>query len=280
MSNTATDLINFSITPHPTFSPEILPVRTAACVVIGDEILNGKTLDTNSHQLASLLFGLGISLSKIEVIPDHEQTIINCVKRLISEKFDIIFTSGGIGPTHDDITYQSLAKVFDSSGELEYDQETIKRMEAFVRQRQGRPPTEEERTSRRRMALFPKKEAEIIFVEPHLWVPVVCLAKKLYILPGVPSLFQQLVQALLCNYIPLPPETEKPHRIMISTPLTESTIAPFLSALSKRVANENIKLGSYPNLVSRLVNVSIIGTDLDRLKRLAQEIEEEFKRLS
>lgn len=306
--------IEFPITPYPNFDrelsittsgaeevvdrPKIRPVRRIAAVIIGDEILNGKTLDTNSHQLASLSFSLGIQLGTVQVIPDDERSIVECLRRLcrVEEEYDMIITSGGIGPTHDDITYQSLAKVFDPKGEMEYDQETIRRMEVYndhhPRSKRMITRTEEQRLARRRMALFPKHHTEILFVQPHLWVPVVRLHHKIYILPGVPTLFQQLLQALLWHYIPLPPESEKPHRVTIQTTHPESIIAPILTDFSTRFrgggkvddrvggSQGGIKIGSYPNLITGQVTVSLIGSELDRLNVVADQIRLAFDRLA
>jgi molybdenum cofactor synthesis domain-containing protein len=84
---------------------------TAACLIIGDEVLNGKTKDSNSHYLSKLCFSYGIQLKRIEVIPDDCGDIVKSVKNLVAAH-DFVFTSGGIGPTHDDITYKSIAKAF------------------------------------------------------------------------------------------------------------------------------------------------------------------------
>lgn len=273
--------INFLTTPYPTFHKDTQPVRTVACVIIGDEILNGKTLDTNSNHLASLSFSLGIQLKKIEVIPDQEDVIVSCIKRLCEpeHEFDMIITSGGIGPTHDDITYQSLAKVFDPHGELEYDQETIRRMEEHTSRKKNMiTKTEEQRIARHRMGLFPKKNSKVLFVQPNLWVPVVSLANKIFILPGVPILFQQLLQALLLNYIPLPPETEKPNRVLIETTLPESLIAPMLTKFTEefKQSKQDIKLGSYPNLITGRVSISLIGTQLEKINSIASLIKTEL----
>ncbi|WAQ81935.1 hypothetical protein PtA15_2A248 [Puccinia triticina] len=285
MSSGADDQpISFPVTPYPKSHPE-RKIRTAACVIIGDEILSGKTLDTNSNHFAALSFKLGVHLKRIEVVPDEEDVIISCIRRLCEpeDQFDMIITSGGIGPTHDDITYQSLAKVFDPKGELEYDQETIRRMDEYNSRRASTvTKTEEQRIARHRMALFPKNYSKVLFVEPHLWVPVVCLREKIYIFPGVPSLFQQLVQALMCHYISLPPETDKPHRVMVQTRLPESIIAPLLTRFSNQFKEEklDIKLGSYPNLITGIVSISLIGIDLERLNSFAQLIQLEFDKLS
>merc|ERR1712093_457808 len=80
-------------------------------LIIGDEVLGGKTVDTNSAYMAKFCFQLGMALKRIEVIADDEDEIVEAVKRM-STNYDFVVTSGGIGPTHDDITYQSIAKAF------------------------------------------------------------------------------------------------------------------------------------------------------------------------
>lgn len=99
--------------------------------------------------------------------------------------------------------------------------------------------TEEQKTARNRMALFPKG-AEVLFVQEELWVPVVRVNGNVCILPGVPSLFERLLTALTSRYVPLPPSTEKPTRVLIHTTLPESSIAPFLTKLQEKVKNEGV----------------------------------------
>jgi molybdopterin-biosynthesis enzyme MoeA-like protein len=100
------------------------------------------------------------------------------------EKYDFVITSGGIGPTHDDITYASLAKAFDQP--LEHHPETLSRMAAFSKHRTDvQNQSAEQRTARERMALFPAK-AEVLFIGDDIWVPVCRLEGKLCIFPGIP----------------------------------------------------------------------------------------------
>ena len=172
-------------------------VRTAACLIIGDEVLNGKTRDSNSNYFARLMFDLGVEVKRIEVIADDESEIIEAARRLTAA-YDFVVTSGGIGPTHDDITYEALSKAFDMP--LAYDDETKRRMaEASKHRVTVTPQTPAQALARNRMALFPSGGSgvqEVLFVESSLWVPVVRLKGKLCILPGVPSLFQQLLTGL------------------------------------------------------------------------------------
>ncbi len=87
-------------------------VRTAAAMIVGGEILSGKIRDENSHELALTLRRLGISLERIATLPDEVETIADCARRFRSE-FDLVVTSGGVGPTHDDVTMAGLARAFD-----------------------------------------------------------------------------------------------------------------------------------------------------------------------
>lgn len=169
--------------------------------------------------------------------------------RRLSNKFDFVVTSGGIGPTHDgqcvstlrlssptnslkDITYASLAKAFDTP--LVHHEETIRRMKIMNMHRKWATlQTPEQKAATLRMALFPQS-AEVLFVHPELWVvstlsvqstgmltrasiqPVVRLGGKLCVFPGIPGLFQKMLHAL-ADFIPLPSKAERPHRIQVFT---------------------------------------------------------------
>ncbi|KAL1709576.1 MoaB/Mog domain-containing protein [Schizophyllum commune] len=231
-------------------------IREAAALIIGDEILNGKTLDRNSNYLARYCFANGVNLKRIEVIPDDEDEIIETSRRLIS-KYDFVVTSGGIGPTHDDITYASLAKAFGQT--LQHHPETMRRMDAINAFRKTNLHTSpEQREAYLRMALFPS-EAEVIFVRPEIWVPVVRLAGRLYVLPGIPALFQKMLDALT-PFLPLPEATERLKRMQIFTDRRESSIAPYLTELQARLRPRGISVGSYP-VVGKGVFISLIGRD-------------------
>ncbi|KAG8765103.1 hypothetical protein FRC12_007677 [Ceratobasidium sp. 428] len=266
------------VSPIPTESSlgGVSKIRTAACLVIGDEILNGKTHDSNSNYLAKFCFERGVALKRIEVIADVEDEIVEASRRLV-QKYDFVVTSGGIGPTHDDITYSSLATAFNLP--LALHQPTLERMHAMSKHLFDlHKHTREQRTARERMALVPEGPgAEALFVCEDLWVPVVRLQGKLCILPGVPSLFRKLLDNLV-PYLSLPMEDERSHRKMILTQLPESSIAPYLTALQARLKSENIQVGSYPS-VQRGVTVSLIGTDAARLAVLGEEVAKEIEGL-
>ncbi|KAG1772484.1 MoaB/Mog domain-containing protein [Suillus placidus] len=275
-------VVNFPNSPIPK-NPlgEGRYIKTAAALIIGDEILNGNTLDRNSNYFARFCFENGIELQRIEVIADEELEILEASRRMV-QKYDFVITSGGIGPTHDvgglnasirDITYASLAKSFGQ--ELKYHDETIARMEEASRHRTWiTQQSEEQRTARKRMALFPEA-GEVLFVASDIWVPVVRLEGKLCILPGIPSLFQKLLDNLK-PFLPLPTEDARPFRLQVFTPLPESSIAPFLTALQNRVKPENIRIGSYP-LLQPGAHIALIGLDRERVKELGLEVEKELQ---
>ncbi|KAF8210102.1 MoaB/Mog domain-containing protein [Mycena galopus ATCC 62051] len=246
----------FSVSPVPK-NPlgEGRYIRTAACLIIGDEILNGKTHDANSNFFARYCFEHGIDLKRIEVIADDEDQIIEASRRMV-KNYDFTVTSGGIGPTHD-ITYSSLATAFSQS--LAHHSETLTRMNRMIKHRTWMSTqTPQQRAATERMALFPER-AEILFVAEDIWVPVVRLESKLCIFPGIPSLFQKMLTALT-PLLPLPPRTERPSRIQVFTERPESMIAPYLTKLQTRLRPHGIQVGSYP-VLGQGVFVSLIGRD-------------------
>ncbi|KAI5121913.1 hypothetical protein M0805_000242 [Coniferiporia weirii] len=264
---------NFALSPVP---PNPLGegkwIKTAACLIIGDEILNGKTLDSNSNNFAKFCFEQGIELKRIEVIADDEEEIAEASRRMV-QKYDFVITSGGIGPTHDDITYQSLAAAFGLP--LVHHAETLRRMGEMSKHRADiARQTDDQRVARERMALFPEK-AEVLFVSQEMWVPIVRLEGKLCILPGIPGLFQRLLNNLV-PYLPLPPPSERPFRHLIFTTIPESNIAPYLTTLQKRVQGEGIRVGSYP-LFLKGVTVSLIGRDEKRVRKIGEEVAREIQ---
>ncbi|GJJ14686.1 hypothetical protein Clacol_008953 [Clathrus columnatus] len=245
-------------------------IKTAAALIIGDEILNGKTQDTNSNFFAKYCFEFGIELKRIEVIADDEDEIIEASRRMV-KNYDLVITSGGIGPTHDDITYQSIAKAFNQP--LDYHQETLNRLTAQISRRTDlQNQTAEQKTARERMALFPTK-AEVLFVGEDIWVPVCRVEGKLCIFPGIPSLFQRMLTGLT-PYLPLP--DTRPFRHLIHTSLPESSIAPYLTSLHQRLKPDRIRVGSYP-LLQKGVTVSLIGENEAKIREIGEEVAREIQ---
>ena len=200
-------------------------MRTAAALVIGSEILSGKTQDTNSPFLARELRSLGVDLRRILVVPDDEADIVEGVREL-APRFDYVFTSGGIGPTHDDITYEAVAKALGRA--------LVRNpiLEALIR-----PHHDVERTPHAlRMADLPEG-AELIW-GGDLKVPVV-LAGNVYVLPGVPSIFEKKLLGLSDRFRDTPF-----HLRQVFVAAGEVEIA---AALYDLVAHHpGLALGSYP----------------------------------
>ena len=105
-------------------------IITAAYIMIGDEILSGRTKDENLNFLAVNLTDIGINLEEVRVVPDNEEEIINAIKQ-VKKKYNYIFTTGGIGPTHDDITAVSVSKAFNLKYEVH--KEAFKILEAYYK---------------------------------------------------------------------------------------------------------------------------------------------------
>lgn len=245
--------------------------------------MGGKTVDTNSAYMAKFCFRLGIVLKKIEVIPDHEKEIAEAVRRM-SYMYDFVVTSGGIGPTHDDITYQSIASAF--SLPLVLHNETVNRMRRLSKPHPSQASFSWDTpspalTAKLRMATLPIDsskpiEHQVIYPCDDLWVPVCCVNENVHILPGIPRLFERLLDGLQPHMMPHLGDLEARQvvRIMVSTPLVESEIAGYLTELAKRVEGRGIKVGSYPRWGKSRNTVTLVGTDRNYMETLVKEVEQ------
>ncbi|KAM0131995.1 hypothetical protein ACHAO1_007072 [Botrytis cinerea] len=225
-------------------------IHTAACLIIGDEVLGGK------------------NLKRIEVIADDEDEIIEAVRRM-STNYDFIVTSGGIGPTHDDITYQSIGRAFGL--ELKLHQETYEKMKRLSKPHPSQPNFNWDEDSpakkaKLRMVELPLDESrdlskQVIFPCEDLWVPVACINGNIHILPGIPRLFERLLEGLKPFLLPrlTDPEGKGICRVMISTPMSESAVAPYLTELAAKVEPKGIKVGSYPRWGKAHNTVTLVG---------------------
>ena len=224
---------------------------SAALLDIGNEILSGKVVDTNSPFLASELRKLGVDLERILTIPDEIDLIAREV-RAMSDAYDFVFTSGGIGPTHDDLTMDAIARAFDRA--LEPSLSMLERMERH----QGEAPNE----SQRKMALIPSG-AEVIDAG-DLWFPVV-IVENVHIFPGIPKLLQKKFHSIKDRFRGVPFQLS---RIYVTK--RESDIADQLNDLL--VEFPDLMLGSYPKIEERdyRVLLTLESRDTDYLMR-AQE---------
>ncbi|KAI9495795.1 MoaB/Mog domain-containing protein [Zychaea mexicana] len=244
------------------------PSLTAASLIIGDEILNGKTQDTNSHYLAQFLFKLGIELKRVEVVSDDMDAIADSIRRL-SNDHDIVFTSGGIGVTHDDISYAAIAKAYQL--ELKLDNDTYERVQAMLNKRKIT-----QREGYERLATFPHP-AQLLRPQQSFLIPVVIVNDNVYILPGIPRLFQLLLESLKPHLQQLSLKKNGKHiigfsRTDIATQKSEGAIASTLSAIQARY--RDIKIGSYPLMGDKDVSVvvSVVGKNNNAVESIAQEI--------
>jgi len=232
-----------------------MSVFKAGILIIGDEILSGRTQDINANFMAKKLTSSGIKLEEIKVIQDQKNIIINSV-RLFSKKYNYVFTTGGIGPTHDDITSESLAEAFNKKYTI--NSLAFKILEKYY-------PAGEFNISRQKMAKMPE-DVELIY-NPITAAPGFKL-NNVFVLPGVPKIMKKMFINVLKNL-----NKGKPKKIMsINTDLYESKIASFLEDIQNKYTNCSI--GSYPyfNFLSKKGGVNIVisswtMTSLDKIEK-------------
>ncbi|MDE4191302.1 competence/damage-inducible protein A [Phaeobacter gallaeciensis] len=235
---------------------------TAAMLVIGDEILSGRTRDSNMHFLAGELTKHGIDLREVRMISDDEVAIIAGVTAL-SETHDHVFTSGGIGPTHDDITADCIAKAFGAHLDVRDDARAI--LQAHY-DKSGTELNE----ARLRMARIPDGAA--LIDNPVSAAPGFTL-KNVHVMAGVPSVFEAMVASVLPTLTGGSPLLSQTLRVMRG----EGEIAGNLSALAADFSD--LSIGCYPFQKDGAfgANVVVRGADGARVDaavtRLARELD-------
>ncbi|WP_265518889.1 competence/damage-inducible protein A [Nitratireductor luteus] len=204
-------------------------IVTAGMVVIGDEILSGRTKDRNIGHLADMLTAVGIDLKEVRIVADDEEAIVEAVNALRG-RFDYVFTTGGIGPTHDDITAEAISHAFGLP--CEHDAEADRLLGEHFAKR-GIVYTD----ARRRMARMPRGATHI--VNPISVAPGFKIG-NVYVMAGVPSIFQ----AMLDNAVPTLRTGVKLLSVAIPSPHPEGTIGGPLGEIQK--AHPETIIGSYP----------------------------------
>ncbi|WP_121061329.1 competence/damage-inducible protein A [Chachezhania antarctica] len=202
---------------------------TAAMLVIGDEILSGRTRDSNMYFLAQQLTQAGIDLTEVRVVSDDQDAIVSAVKAL-SAGFTHVFTSGGIGPTHDDITADCIAKAFDASIDVRDDARAL--LEAHYKRTGG-----ELNVARLRMARIP--EGATLIENPVSVAPGFTL-ENVHVMAGVPEVFEAMVASVLPQLTGGSPLLSQSLRVMRG----EGEIAAFLSDLA--TSHPDLSIGCYP----------------------------------
>tara|TARA_B100000579_G_scaffold416386_1_gene411909 strand:+ start:457 stop:1206 length:750 start_codon:yes stop_codon:yes gene_type:complete len=219
----------------------------AAILIIGNEILSGRTQDTNTSTLATWLNSLGVKVNEVRVIPDDEKKIIDTLNILRNEN-DYVFTTGGIGPTHDDITAASVSKAFGLKYEI--NKEAFKILEAYYK-------PGEFNEGRQKMVWMPQN-ADLI-LNPTSGAPGFSV-ENVFCLPGVPSILKSMLGGLKNKIIGGEPILS--HTISLST--VESEIAKSLSKVQNE--NKDVEIGSYPFFHAGKLGVSIVIRSEDQFK--------------
>jgi len=219
----------------------------AAILIIGNEILSGRTQDTNTGTLALWLNSIGVIVNEVRVVPDIEKKIIDTLNILKNEN-NYVFTTGGIGPTHDDITAQSVSKAFGL--EYEIHKQAYKILEAYYN-------PGEFNEGRQRMAWMPKN-AELI-LNPTSGAPGFSV-DNVFCLPGVPSIMKSMLGGLKNKIVGGEPILS--HTISLST--VESEIAKSLTKVQND--NKEVEIGSYPFFHAGKLGVSIVMRCEDQSK--------------
>lgn len=234
----------------------------AGLIVIGNEILSGRTLDANTQFVAQKLSGRGIALAEVRVVPDIEAKIIKAVNELRAE-VDYVFTTGGIGPTHDDITALSIAKAFGVT--LQADPQARRVMEEHY-------GTKDLSAPRLKMALIP--EGASLIPNPVSGAPGFIM-ENVHVMAGVPK----IMQAMLENTLPLLKEGPPILSSTVTCSLRESEIAEKLSALQDKYLD--IDIGSYPQYRAGPGSLSLVlkSTKPERLKAATGELVEIIRSL-
>jgi len=217
--------------------------RTAGILLIGNEILSGKVVDANASYLCRELRALGVSVRRIAVIPD-EVDLIAYEVQAFSRNHDVVFTSGGVGPTHDDVTIEGVARALGVRVVRD-----ARLVELIARHAKG--PLNE---ARLKMSEVPEG-AELIAGDQLMFPAVV--AGNVYILPGVPEIFRQKFEAIKERF------RDTPYFLAsVFVGIGEGTLADYLNDLVQR--HPELMLGSYPEFANPEYKVKVTLESKDR----------------
>ena len=227
----------------------------AALIIIGDEILSGRTQDKNIGFLAERLTTRGINLHQVRIIPDEEGEIIEAVNTMRT-KYDYVFTTGGIGPTHDDITAAAVAKAFGRK---------IQRHTGAMKALKKHYSTDDFTETRKKMADMPR-DVELID-NPVSGAPGFII-ENVYVMAGVPDIMQGMFDGIkdtLTGGKPLKQKT-------ISCNIREGDMAPHLNQIQN--SHDQVTIGSYPFFHDGNVGVSVVlrGQNEIQLQRAVKDV--------
>ncbi len=241
--------------PEPTEISSDSGLVTAAMVIIGNEILSGRTQDSNLSYAATRLNDFGIQMREVRVIPDVEETIIGTVNEL-RRKFHYVFTTGGIGPTHDDITADSIAKAFGVPLEIN------PMARALLEEHYGPDNLTE---ARLRMARVP--EGGVLIDNPLSRAPGFQVENVL-VMAGVPVVMRSMIDSVAPRLAGGKPVLSR----TVTALIRESDIADGLGALQDKYGT--VEIGSYPFFRKNKVGANLVmrGTDAEVLDQVAADL--------
>jgi len=219
----------------------------ATIIIIGNEILSGRTQDTNTSSIALWLNSLGVKVEEVRIIPDIEESIVTTINKA-RKKFNYVFTTGGIGPTHDDITAKTISKAFGLKYEIH--NEAFKILENYYK------PGEFNK-GRQTMAWMPSNATLIL--NPTSGAPGF-IVENVFCLPGVPSILKSMLGGLK-NKI-------SGGKSILSHTISLSTVESEIAEPLKNVQNNNkeVEIGSYPFFKAGKLGVAIVIRSIDKSK--------------
>ena len=234
----------------------------AAILIIGNEILSGRTQDKNTSFISNWLNSkCGITVNEVRIIPDNEKIIVQNILHL-SKKFKYVFTTGGIGPTHDDITAQSISKAF--KVKYEYHKEAYLILEKYYGKRKFND-------GRKKMSKMPRG-SKLIY-NPSSAAPGFMI-KNVLSLPGVPSILTSMIENCKRYLI----KGSKVHSKTINLYTVESNISKQLGQVQKKY-KKFVDIGSYPFFRLGKIGVSVVtrSNSISKLKKVDQDIKKLVK---
>jgi molybdenum cofactor synthesis domain-containing protein len=238
-------------------------VVTAGLLVIGDEILSGRTKDRNIGYIAEYLTGIGIDLKEVRVVPDEEPTIVDALNALRA-RYTYIFTTGGIGPTHDDITADAVAKAFGVG--IDYDPRAV----AIMRQRFSEQDLNEARMRMTRIPFGAELVRNTVSLAPGFWIG------NVIVMAGVPTIMQAMLDEVagkLATGVKMLSET-------VRADAREGDIGTELGEVAKAFAG--VAIGSYPFFDEKRgpnTNVVLRSRDPHKLAAARAAVEEMLTRV-
>jgi molybdenum cofactor synthesis domain-containing protein len=241
-------------------------VIRASLVIIGDEILSGRTEDTNLAYLAKWLGNLGIHLSEVRVVLDDEKDIIESVNTL-RKKYDYVFTTGGIGPTHDDITTDSIAKAF--GVETRIDDDALEKMKEFLDGKELTDPL---------LKMLHIPEGGELIYSPATKAPGYKI-ENVFVMAGIPKIMQGMLEGMY-DYLE---KGDVIHSRSLDIMVGESFFAEDLAEIQDKFSN--VSVGSYPFSRDGVYGATIVlrstrESDLESCELLVKELITKFPRLN